>query len=75
MPNVGSLINNYNQRILELAHVSEEEKPCTVHPRLSGPRLSGSSIYRSCEFAAERRESTIKQTSILSFFSNSTDES
>ena len=39
----------------------------TVHPRLSGPRLSGSSINRSCEFAAERRESTIKQTSILSF--------
>ena len=33
------------------------------------------SINRSCEFAAERRESTIKQTSILSFFSNSTDES
>jgi len=27
------------------------------------------------EFAAERRESAIKQTSILSFFSNSTDES
>ena len=27
------------------------------------------------EFAAERRESTIKQTSILLFFSNSTDES
>ena len=47
----------------------------TVHPRLSGPRLSGSSINRSCEFAAEKRESTIKQTSILSFFSNSTDES
>ena len=47
----------------------------TVHPRLSGPQLSGSSINRSCEFAAERRESTIKQTSILSFFRNSTDES
>jgi len=27
------------------------------------------------EFIAERRESTIKQTSILSFFSNSIDES
>ena len=47
----------------------------TVHPRLSGPRLFGSSINRSCEFAAERRESTIKETSILSFFGNSTDES
>ena len=33
----------------------------TVHPCLSGPPLSGSSINRSCEFAAERRESTIKQ--------------
>ena len=34
-----------------------------------------SHLIRFCEFAAERRESTIKQTSILSFFSNSTDES
>ena len=34
-----------------------------------------SHLIRFREFAAERRESTIKQTSILSFFSNSTDES
>ena len=28
MPNVGCIINNHNQRILELAQASEEEKSC-----------------------------------------------
>jgi len=45
---------------------------------LCQPRATPANVSRLIqfrEFAAERRESTVKQTSILSFFSNSTDES
>ena len=33
MPNVESIINNHNQRILELAQASEEEKPCNCRDK------------------------------------------
>ena len=44
MPNVGSIINNHNQRILELAQASEEEKPCNCRNKQLCPLNSRCNI-------------------------------
>ena len=52
MPNVGSIINNHNQRILELAQASEEEKPCNCRNKQLCP-LNGRCNTRCIVYKAE----------------------